>query len=79
MKRFAKADRIAPHTMKKKEEKDYEPFGEEWEKSVMQIPKKAIVELLRQVGKDKSSLDEVLVNAEIEIRNLNNLIKKLTP
>jgi hypothetical protein len=37
-------------------EKEYVPFGEEWKKSVMRLPKKDIMELFRCVAIEKQGL-----------------------
>lgn len=33
------------------EEKEYEPYGDEWKKDVMKLPKAAIVDLFAKLGK----------------------------
>ena len=40
------------------QEEDYIPFGEEWEKSVMRIPKATIVKMYRKVYIEKLKLEE---------------------
>lgn len=45
-------------TQKEYQEEYYEPFGEEWEKSVMRIPKATIVKMFRKVCIEKLRLEE---------------------
>jgi len=43
-------------------EQDYTPFGEEWEKEIMKLPKKSIIERLK-----KSLLSQEFINVEDEL------------
>lgn len=33
------------------EEKEYEPYGDEWKKDIMKLPKAAIIDLFSKLGK----------------------------
>jgi len=38
------------------EDKEYEPFGDEWEKSMMQLSKKVLVDFYRRACKELKEL-----------------------
>lgn len=40
-------------------ETDYIEFGEEWKAEINKLPKKAIIDLFQQLGKEKIKLEEV--------------------
>jgi hypothetical protein len=41
---------------------DYEPYGKEWEKCVSKMPKSALIEMVRRVGKERAEAQEMAVN-----------------
>lgn len=43
-------------------QKEYEPFGPEWQKEIMKLRKDDIVRILKNVGKERDSVKESLSN-----------------
>jgi hypothetical protein len=38
-------------------EKEYEPYGKDWERQIMRLNKKEIVDLLRKVSRDRGRIN----------------------
>lgn len=47
-------------------EKEYEPFGEEWEKHLLKMTKRTLIMMYKRVCLEKLRLEQILNNAGIE-------------